>query len=314
MKKNLYSGLQFIIIFTLVFLLNSPLVVLYGPFVNIRNTAIGAVATSMHAYLLRYVMSDAEVDRLLAEKDAQSDSSQVISNFTNDHSKDVKLTSIASTRFKGYLLEISDPTRVKVGVAENLGRSGQTASKMAEQIGAVACINAGGFVDPEGTGNGGEPWGLVIRNGSFLYGSKSEEAFPLIGLNDKGVLICGRYTPKQIREMKICEGISFNPVLIVNGQKQITSGDGGWGIAPRSAIGQKADGHILFLVIDGRQPPYSLGATLLDVQNILYEAGAVTAANLDGGSSSIMYYQGRVINRPCGSAGERPIPTAFVVI
>ena len=70
---------------------------------------------------------------------------------------------------------------------------------------------------------------------------------------------------------------------------------------------------MLLLVIDGRQPGYSVGATLRDLQNILYEEGAVIAANLDGGSSSTLYYNGKVVNKPADLLGERMIPTAFVV-
>ena len=90
----------------------------------------------------------------------------------------------------------------------------------------------------------------------------------------------------------------------------ITHGDGGWGVGPRTAIGQRKDGTVLFLVIDGRQPGYSVGATLRDIQNIMYEEGAVIAANLDGGSSSTLYYNGKVINKPADLLGERMIPTA----
>ena len=111
----------------------------------------------------------------------------------------------------------------------------------------------------------------------------------------------------------MAEGVSFGPPLIMNGKKLITEGDGGWGVAPRTAIGQRKDGAILFLVIDGRQPGYSLGATLLDVQNILYEQGAYIAANLDGGSSTTLYFNGKVVNKPADMLGERMIPTAFVV-
>ena len=85
------------------------------------------------------------------------------------------------------------------------------------------------------------------------------------------------------------------------------------GVGPRTAIGQRKDGTVLLLVIDGRQPGYSVGATLRDLQNIMYEEGAVIAANLDGGSSSTLYYNGKVINKPADLLGERMIPTAFVV-
>lgn len=314
MKKITNHIIRFIIMNILVLALISPFAVLYGPFPNIRNTVIGAVATSMHEKWLYYIMSDAQVKNLLADSRGNGSSTQVISNFKNSHSDDLKLTRITSSRFKGYLLEISDPTRLKVGVAETLGQKGQTTSEIAKQNGAIAAVNAGGFSDPNGTGNGREPDGVIIKNGYFLHGKDSTRALPLIGLNNQGVLISGNYTTEQIRTLHIIEGVSFYPTLIMNRKKQIKSGDGGWGIAPRTAIGQKANGHILLLVIDGRQPQYSFGATLVDVQNILYDNGAVVAANLDGGSSATMYYQGKVINQPCDLLGERSIPTAFVVI
>lgn len=316
MRNILSSFTRFILISTLIFVLTSPWVVLYGPFSNIRNTVVGAVATSMHSHWLRYFMSDAQVNKLFADSQGNDNdlSNEIMSQFRNSHSGDIKLTNISSARFQGYLMEISDPTRVKVGVAETLGQKGQTTSEIARQNGAIAAVNGGGFVDPNGTGNGRDPFGVVINNGSFINGGNFSTPVPLIGLNKQGVLISGKYTSKQIKEMQITEGISFYPTLILNGKKQITSGDGGWGIAPRTAIGQKADGHILLLVIDGRQPQHSLGATIVDVQNILFDNGAVTAANLDGGSSSTMYFQGKVINRPCDLLGERCIPTAIIVI
>ena len=86
-----------------------------------------------------------------------------------------------------------------------------------------------------------------------------------------------------------------------------------WGVGPRTAIGQRKDGTVLFVVIDGRQPGYSLGATLRDVQDVLYEKGAYIAANLDGGSSSTLYLNGKVVNKPADLLGERMIPTAFIV-
>jgi len=90
-------------------------------------------------------------------------------------------------------------------------------------------------------------------------------------------------------------------------------GGGGGGVGPRTAIGQKKDGTVLFLVVDGRQPGYSLGATLRDVQDILYEQGCYIAANLDGGSSSTLFYNGSVVNKPADLLGERMIPTTFIV-
>lgn len=307
---------QFLLVNILLFALTGPWLVLHGPFPNLRNTVVGAVSTSMHSYWLGYFMSEDEVNKLVtgAQTTSTATGAEVISQFQNSHSEDIKLTTISSARFEGYLMEISDPTRVKVGVAETIGQKGQTTSEIAKQHGAIAAVNGGGFDDPNGTGNGREPFGVVINNGFFINGASFTAPVPLIGLNYKGVLVSGKYTSKQISAMQITEGISFYPTLILNGKKQITDGDGGWGIGPRTAIGQKADGTILLLVIDGRQPQHSLGATLVDVQNILFDNGAVTAANLDGGSSTTMYFQGKVINKPCDLLGERSIPTAILVI
>ena len=97
-----------------------------------------------------------------------------------------------------------------------------------------------------------------------------------------------------------------------SGKSTIKSGDGGWGIAPRTAIGQRKDGAILMLVIDGRQTR-SVGATLKDVQNTMLQYGAVNATNLDGGSSASMYYEGEVINNPSDPLGERSVPSAIYV-
>lgn len=313
--KKIFGFVVFNIVF---FLVTSPFIVIYGPFENVKNAVIEAVATSMHHNLLTYFMSQDEINRIIAKaQDVSGNMGEKPSSrrrFSNRHSLEVKLTQIKGVRFKGYLLEIKDPTRVMVGVAESLGEKGQTTSEIAKQCGAIAAVNAGGFIDPKGTGNGGLPYGVIIHNGCFIFGGELKGKVDLVGFNYNGELIVGRYTIKEMRLMGIKEGISFGPPLIINGRKQITKGDGGWGIGPRTAIGQKRDGSVLMLVIDGRQPQYSLGATLLDIQNILYDNGAYVAANLDGGSSTTMFYNGRVINKPCDFLGERFIPTAMVVI
>ena len=225
----------------------------------------------------------------------------------------MKLININSTRFQGYLLEVPDPTRVKAATARDIQEIGDTVSTIALNNNAIAAINAGGFFDPQGTGTGRLPYGVIISEGRFLVGGNINDPIPVVGLTKSGVLVAGTYTPREMLAINLYEGVTFGPPLIINGKKLITSGDGGWGIAPRTAIGQRRDGTLLLLVIDGRQPGYSLGATLLDVQNILYEQGAFNAANLDGGSSTTMFYNGKVVNKPADMLGERMIPTAFIV-
>ncbi len=87
----------------------------------------------------------------------------------------------------------------------------------------------------------------------------------------------------------------------------------GDGVNPRTAIGQRADGAILLLVINGRQID-SLGATYDDLIDIMLEYGAVNASNLDGGSSSLMIHNGEYITNSAYIFGERVIATSFLVM
>ena len=119
-------------------------------------------------------------------------------------------------------------------------------------------------------------------------------------------------TYSKAKALNLKSAVTFGPVIIINGQPTIRTGNGGWGIQPRTAIGQTKDGKILMLVIDGRQAG-SLGATLKNVQDILLQYGAYNAFNLDGGASSTMVYDGKVVNSPSDIMGERYVPNAFIV-
>ena len=118
-------------------------------------------------------------------------------------------------------------------------------------------------------------------------------------------------TKEEIEARDIQYGVCFGPVLISNGEVVLAENNVG-GLNPRTAIGQRADGAVLLLVIDGRQVS-SLGASYEDLIREMLSYGAVNAANLDGGSSSLMYYQGKYVNAGFSVVGPREIPTAFVV-
>lgn len=309
--SNVY--VRFLLVNLIFLLLTSPFIVLFGPFANVKRSVVGAIMTSRHPQYITWLYSEKELKQLLGEVNLANQPRQDLLNFAKREDNSLRLVTINATRFTGYLLEIPDPTRVKAATAKDIQEKGDTTSTIAIDNNAVAAINAGGFYDPNGTGTGRLPYGVIISEGKFLIGGDITEKLQLIGLTKSGSLVAGNYTPAEMREMNVAEGVSFGPPLIINGKKLITEGDGGWGVAPRTAIGQRKDGTILFLVIDGRQPGYSLGATLMDVQNILFEQGAYAAANLDGGSSATLYFNGKVVNKPCDMLGERMIPTAFVV-
>ena len=231
--------------------------------------------------------------------------------------QELELLDIAEGTCKGKLLVVHDPTRVILGTSENYGRApGLPLTDMVAKYDAVAGINAGGFEDAGGRGNGSLPQGLVIRDGEILWGSAFDR-YNLVGLDRDGILHVGSMTGREALELGVRWGVSFvtydglASALIINGEVQRQNLGGG--INPRTAIGQRSDGALLLLVLDGRSIG-TLGATMEDVCDIMLEYGAVNAGNLDGGSSSAMVYQGETVNNSASIVGPRKLPTAFLVL
>ena len=309
-SKTWVKLILLVFIFTAV---TSPFVVLFGPFSNLKRTVVGAILQSRHPQYVTWLFSPDELKHILGSVGTVK--SQDLFKFKAKEDDSLTLHKIESSRYVGFILEIPDPRRIQVATAQNIEEKGDTTSNIAKANGAVAAINAGGFYDPNGTGTGRLPYGFILRDGDYILGKDvgPDEDVDFVGFSKSGNLIAGNYNKTQLKEMGAVEGITFGPPLIVDGKKMITEGDGGWGVGPRTAIGQKKDGTVLFLVVDGRQPGYSLGATLRDVQDILYEQGCYIAANLDGGSSSTLFYNGSVVNKPADLLGERMIPTTFIV-
>ena len=213
--------------------------------------------------------------------------------------------------YSGYMMVVLDPSRVIVGsVPGSYGARGYTVEEMVEKFDAVAGTNAGGFHDPNGTGNGSIPDTLVVFEGKVYYaGFGTRKGF--VGIDDNYILhVANKITEAEIKEKNIQYGVCFGPVLVANGEPcEINIS----GVNPRTAIGQRSDGAILMLVIDGRQV-ISMDATMDDLVNIMLDYGAVNACNLDGGSSSLMWYQGDYVNNCASVIGIRPVPTAILVL
>ena len=212
--------------------------------------------------------------------------------------------------FSGYMMIVQDPSRViMASKPESFGRRGYTVAQMVEEFDAVAGINAGGFYDPNGQGNGSIPDTMVIYEGEIYY-PQFGSAAGFVGIDSNYIMHVGRFTAAQAKEKNIQYGVGFGPVLIANGEAVSNYASG---VNPRTGIGQRSDGAILMLVIDGRQVS-SLGATYQDMTEIFFSYGAVNACNLDGGSSSMMWYQGNYINNCASVVGIRPVPTTFLVL
>ncbi|MBK5307138.1 MAG: phosphodiester glycosidase family protein [Frankiaceae bacterium] len=107
-----------------------------------------------------------------------------------------------------------------------------------------------------------------------------------------------------------------NPALILGGVQQIQDfygSDAFFDRQPRTAVGVTDDGRLLLVVVDGRQPGYSVGMTLQELADLMTSLGAVNAINLDGGGSSAMWVNGLRTNRPSDGV-ERGIGSALVVL
>ena len=216
---------------------------------------------------------------------------------------------IKRSGFEGYMMMVLDPTRVSVSTTRYLRSTGETLTSMCQRTDSIAGINAGGFDDEGGNGIGGYPLGLTAANGEY-FNTGADPAY-FVGFDSTGIMHMGYYTASDVYSLGITNGVTFGPTLVVNGQAR-SEAELASGLNPRTAIGQRADGVVLMLVIDGRQVQ-SLGATYADVAEIMVEYGAVNAINLDGGSSSVMYFEDKVINSCSAGAGERALPTAFLV-
>jgi exopolysaccharide biosynthesis protein len=321
--SNVTIKLSMFLIFQIVFaILTMPLLLLFGPFENLKRVYVGsAITTYTHQYLATAFLSQKAIDRIMANEIADlteidiPTNGEAVNHFdTSLYTSKVEMFNIDGGSFEGKLLVVHDPRSVVVGYSSQIPTMGETTSSIAKRNKSIAAINAGGFFDPGWAGTGGAPLGFVIHNGRVVHNQIKNDTTKqdTIAFAKNGDMIVGRYSIKQLLEKGVKEGVTFGPPLVVNGRPTIKSGDGGWGIAPRTAIAQRKDGAVMFLVIDGRSIK-SFGATLKDVQNIFLKHNAVTAANLDGGSSTTMYFKGKIVNEPSDALGERAVPTVFMI-
>lgn len=227
----------------------------------------------------------------------------------NDIDQGILISKVSGTKFKGKVALIDDPKRVFIGVTDKKGVVGRSILDFLDMYDAVLGINASGFDDPNGVGNGGKVLGLTYSNGESW--GKYTSMYGVIAFDKDDRLIVGGISNWD--KYNIRDGAQFSPVLISEGKK-IINGSAGWGLQPRTIVGQREDGVVIFLIIDGRQPTHSIGATMEDCAKIMLDYKAVTAAACDGGSSSIMAYDGKIITK-CSSPSKvgRLLPNAFLV-
>lgn len=276
------------------------------------------------------IVEEVDTDRIIVQRpDQQTDSEEMPFDING-----IELVEIPGRAYLAKMLIINDPSRVKLATIfpwsdADHSKSGKTLEELVLGGGYLAGINGGEYFSD---GNwGGMPKGLVVCDGEIQY-NEPQKGDVMVGFNRDNILVIkdiGGMTSEQVEDMvaeeQIRDAVSFKDVqqnnsnhftkLIINGTVREISGSGS-GANPRTAIGQREDGAVLFLVTDGRGAAGHLGATAADLISIMQEYGAVNAANLDGGSSSAMYYDNAYEMTSVTlyySTSSWKLPTAFVV-
>ncbi len=221
----------------------------------------------------------------------------------------VIIVDVMKKGFNGTMIIVLDPSRIIAGMPEFYGGNGMLLEDLVNRYQAIGGINGGGFIDEGGGGSGGLPEGLTIIGGEIYDWVDSGASAAFDGNN---VLHVGYYTRDDAVAMGIRDCVSFGPALVVEGVGEY----GDYmesGINPRTAIGQRADGAVLMLCVDGRQL-HSIGASFGDIRDVMLDFGAVNACSLDGGSSTVMYFNGQYLNSPSSASGtSRYLPNAFLI-
>lgn len=165
--------------------------------------------------------------------------------------------------------------------------------------------------------------GVIIRNGT-LY--RNQPARTGLALYADGTLKSydeNSVSAESLLKSGVLQTLSFGPALVQNGKAatdfsgvKIDTNFGNRTIDeanPRTGIGLIGPNHYLFIVVDGRSPGYSKGLSLSEFAQLFVKLGCTEAYNLDGGGSSTMYFNGKVVNNPLGKGNERGVSDILYV-
>ena len=343
-KKKKKSGLLgriirrfFLLVFTVIILAVAALCLVLNLVFNGPSPAARKILTmslteaSATKWVPGLFMDEETVAEIRKNVDAElpdevTDTSQVVIQTGSMASTDewanypdgIYVEDIQGKTYNAHIMVIRDPSQVYMATSTSGSFSrnvpGKRITEVIETEGAIAAVNAGAFFDNGTAGPevGSTPEGLVIAGGQVRWnsGKAPEEGF--VGFDENNIMIVAKtMTAEDAMKLKIRDGCCFGPVLIMNGEVSMEAYNSASGYNPRTALGQRADGAVIFLCIDGRQAG-SLGGTYADIIDIMLEYGAVNACNMDGGSSSVMLYRdtyGRY-----GEAGEVRMMNTYSVI
>ena len=300
----------------------------YGPFPFFRNWLVTtALTTSSHSYLAYILYTPEMIEEIMQDNQSvivedDTDLSLIdlsgpkVTEYASEYEREIlenpegapyKIIELNENGYVGWVTVIYEPERLKLAVSET--DRGQKVTTMARSCDALVDTNAGGFT--LGRGNKSADGGM-IADGELV--KESDEKESLIAFTDRGQLLLTYDTVQNLAERgDIDWALYFTPFLIVNGQRSTFNGNAG-GQQPRTAIGQRADGIVLLVTIEGRGASGSWGINYGDLTDIFERYGCLNAANLDGGGSSVLAINGELVNTPrgFGKSEERKVYNALV--
>ena len=314
--------------------------IIHGPSDAARDTFVTTVLESGNLkFLATMFLSEEEINEIVSRTSMEAMETDIdeglIATDTpvegNFDENGVEIVQVNGRSFFGTLMIVSDPSQVFVGTTYPWGEYGKELDQLVTMHGAVGGVNGGLYAAD--MNKGGRPYGVCVSKGEILLNDPSGwTGLYMIGMDNKNILriesIAG-WTPNQfksfVEEQGIRDAVAFQDEatdannhfvpLIINGEARQLNGAGS-GANPRTVIGQRADGAILLLVTDGRGASGHLGATAQDLINVMQQFGAVNAANLDGGSSSSLYYGGEYLMTSVTlyyANSSWRLPTSFLV-
>lgn len=307
----------------------------HGPSESAKELfATTILETGQLKFLANVFLSKEEIEEIVNKNSLQDMDAEVDTDLINtevDKEKElIEIKKVSGNNFEGTMMIVNDPSKVSIATTYPWSEYGKELGNLVDDDGAIAGVNGGIYYS---SGNkGGRPLGVTVSNGEIQDINLGIVGLYLIGFDENNLLriinlegMNKTSVEKMIKEEKIRDAISFQEEssdknnhfvkLIINGEKRELNGMGS-GANPRTAIGQRQDGSVLILVTDGRGKNGHLGATASDLIEVMSEYGAVNAANLDGGSSSSMYYNKEYLMTSVTfyySNSSWRLPTAFVV-
>ena len=307
----------------------------HGPSESAKELfATTILETGQLKFLANVFLSKEELQEIVDKNSLQDMDAEVDENLINtDGNKEkelIEIHNVSGDGFEGTMMVVNDPAKISLATTYPCSEYGKELGVIVDEAGAIAGVNGGIYYS---SGNkGGRPYGVTVSNGEIQDITLGWSGLYLIGFDENNLLriislegMNKSAVEKMVKEEKIRDAISFQEEssdannhfvkLIINGEKRELSGKGS-GQNPRTAIGKRKDGSVLILVTDGRGKNGHLGATASDLIEIMAEYGAVNAANIDGGSSSSLYYNKKYLRTSVTfyyTNSSWRLPTAFVV-